>query len=279
MHENAWANTLEGWETDPYGAKVNVRKEFIANLGNRISVVTDYDMPITVGSERAIFAIEASNEQALATALAKWMSKEPDVVRRELGPFVVWERVPPQVAADEPEIPGFTAVTPTAEKEAQEEDEREPVLPNSAVCVALGHLMMASDIDYLNEVLAGFPPRERLASSLDYQQVLETMERLAPGERSGWSFGRTDEELRPTYELLRTGKMPEGETMLAKLLNNLLTTEVEREEGQIRKQRIDGSSLPSFEAVRRYLGPAGRALRSEPDGWFFTAAMLSKEAP
>jgi hypothetical protein len=278
-HKNAWANTLEGWETDPFGPKVNVRKEFIANLGNRISVVTDYDMPITVGSERAIFAIEATNEQALAAALAKWMSKEPDVVRRELGPYIVWERVPPQVAADEPEIPGFSAVTPAAEKDAEAEDEREPVLPNSAVCVALGHLMMASDIDYLTEILEGFPPRERLSSSLDYQQVVETMERGAPGERSGWSFGRTDEELRPTYELLRTGKMPEGETMLARLLNNLLTTEVEREEGQVRKQRIDGSSLPSFEAVRRYLGPAGRVLRSEPDGWFFTAAVLNKEAP
>jgi hypothetical protein len=59
----------------------------------------------------------------------------------------------------------------------------------------------------------------------------------------------------------------------------LLTTEVEREEGQVRKQRIDGSTLPNFEALRRYLGPAGRVLRSEPNGWFFTAAVLDKEAP
>ena len=51
--------------------------------------------------------------------------------------------------------------------------------------------------------------------------------------------------------------------MLGKLLNNMLTTEVEREEGTIRKQRIDGSSLPNFEAVRRYFGPAGRVVRSE----------------
>ena len=90
---------------------------------------------------------------------------------------------------------------------------------------------------------------------------------------------RTDEELRPTFELLRSGKMPEAETMLGKLLNNMLTTEIEREEGQVRKQRIDGSSLPNFEAVRRYLGPAGRVLRSERDGWFITAAVLNKEAP
>jgi hypothetical protein len=280
-HEGAWANTLEGWETDPFGAKVNVRQEFIANLGNRITVVTDYDLPISAGSERAIFALEATNEQALAAALAKWMTKEPDVVRRELGPYVVWERVQAQNAADETEIaiPGFTDVRPDAAEREEKEEEREAILPNSAVCVALGHMMMASDIDYLAEILEGFPPRERLASSADYQQAVEMMERLAPGERCAWSFARTDEEIRPTYELLRTGKMPEAETMLGKLLNNLLTTEVEREEGQVRKQRIDGSTLPNFEALRRYLGPAGRVLRSEPNGWFFTAAVLDKEAP
>ena len=131
------------------------------------------------------------------------------------------------------------------------------MLPNSAVTVALGHLMMASDIDYLQEILEGFGQRERLASSPDYQQVLDVAEpawRRASG--ACWSFGRSDEEFRPTFELIRQGKMPESKTMLGKFLNNILTTEVERTEGILRKQQIDGSSLPSFEAVRRYFGPA-----------------------
>ena len=70
--------------------------------------------------------------------------------------------------------------------------------------------MMASDIDYLREILEGFGQRERLASSADYQQVVEAMEQLAPGERSAWSFGRTDEELRPTFELIAPGKDARG---------------------------------------------------------------------
>jgi hypothetical protein len=284
-HEDAWANTLEGWKTDPYGPKVDVRNEFIAHLGQRVTIVTDYDAPIDIKSERSILAVEATNEKALADTLARWMTKEPDVVeRRELAPYVIWERVPQAVALENPEIdvlpPGFKRVETETEKPAEEdEQQRERVLPNSAVCVALGHLMMASDIDYLREILEGYAQRERLASSFDYQQVEKVMEQLAPGERSAWSFGRTDEELRPTFELLRQGKMPQAETMLAKFLNNMLTTEVEREEGTIRKQRIDGSRLPNFEAVRRYLGPAGRALRSEQDGWIYTDALLNKEAP
>ncbi len=280
-HEDAWVNTLDGWQNDPYGPQVNVRQEFIANLGERITIVTSYDTPISAESERAIFAIEATNEQALSDALAKWMSREPDVVKRELGQFVVWERVPRNHVVEEPQVDvplGFTPLAPEDEEE-DVETEREAVLPNSAVTVALGHLMMASDIDHLSEILEGFGQRDRLASSADYQQVLEQFNELSPGERCGWHFGRSDEEFRPTFELIRQGKMPEAKTMLGKFLNNVLTTEEEREDGVLREQQIDGSTLPSFEAVRRYFGPHGRVTRSERDGWFITGVMLNKEAP
>ena len=62
-HEDAWKNTLDGWQNDPYGPQVDVRKEFIGNMGNRISVMTTYDTPITENSERSVFAIEATNEK------------------------------------------------------------------------------------------------------------------------------------------------------------------------------------------------------------------------
>jgi len=162
---------------------------------------------------------------------------------------------------------------------AQEEKEKEHVLPNSAVCVALGQLMMASDIDFLRELLAGFGQREMLISSDGYKQVAAVMDGVAPGPRCGWSFARTDEAFRPTYELIRQGKMPESESLLGKSLNEMLTTEVEKEEGTLRRQQIDGSQLPSFEMVRRYLGLAGRALQSQDDGWMLSGVLLDKEAP
>ena len=85
--------------------------------------------------------------------------------------------------------------------------------------------------------------------------------------------------MRPTYEMIREGKMPQSKSMLGKLLNNMLTTEADRKAGTPRKQRIDGSTLPEFEAVRRYFGPHARVVRSEQDGWFITGAVLNKEAP
>jgi hypothetical protein len=45
-----------------------------------------------------------------------------------------------------------------------------------------------------------------------------------------------------------------------------------------RRQKIDGSQLPEYEVVRRYLGPAGFQATSEPDGWFFKGFTLNKEA-
>lgn len=283
-HKGAFANTLEGLETDPYGPQVNIRKEFIDNMGQRITLVTDYVAPITVGSERSIFAIEASDEKKLAAALAKYMSKEPDVERRDFNDIVIWERMPPDanVPSLHVEVPGFTPLSSAGNEEKKsevDEPERERVLPNSAVCVAMGHIMMASDIKYLEEILVGYGQREMLASSVEYQQVAEQLKKISPGPYSVWSYGLTDEEFRPTFELVRQNKMPESKTMLGKLLNNMLTTDKERNENVLRKQRVDGSSLPSFEAVRRYFGPAGRALRSDPDGWFLSGVVLNKQAP
>ncbi len=45
-----------------------------------------------------------------------------------------------------------------------------------------------------------------------------------------------------------------------------------------RAQKIDGSQLPEYQVVRRYLGPAGLQVTSEPDGWFFKGFTLNKRA-
>jgi hypothetical protein len=280
-HADSFQTTLEGMEKDPYGPQVNIRDEFVAHLGSRVTIVTDYSTPITVKSERSLFAIEAADEGPLADTLAKIMKKEPDVVRREMGDIVIWERVPPESAVKDFSMraPSLSPLQMDEPEQPTQEEEKPRVLPNSAVCVALGQLMMASDIDFLRELLAGFGQREMLVSSADYKQAATTMDRVAPGPRCAWSFARTDEAFRPTYELIRQGKMPESESLLGKLLNDLLTTEVEKQEGVLRRQEIDGSQLPSFEMVRRYFGTAGRVLQSEKDGWLLSGVLLDKEAP
>ena len=47
----------------------------------------------------------------------------------------------------------------------------------------------------------------------------------------------------------------------------------------LREQKIDGRQLPDYEAVRRYLGPAGMFLRSEDDGWFASEFCSTNRQP
>src|SRR5690606_30792629 len=138
-------------------------------------------------------AIEATNEQALSAALAKWMSKE-SVEERQINGIQVWERVTEEPEIEPLAIPGLSPIGGDPPPAAEEDEEGfERVLPNSASCVAMGHLLVASDIEYLREILEGFGQHERLSASPDYLHVAALMEKVAPGERSGWIFARTDE--------------------------------------------------------------------------------------
>ena len=69
--------------------------------------------------------------------------------------------------------------------------------------------------------------------------------------------------------------MPESESLLARLLNVLFG---EGKKGAARRQQIDGSQLPDYAVVRRYLGPAGMQVTSEPQGWFLKGFTLTKNS-
>jgi hypothetical protein len=139
-----------------------------------------------------------------------------------------------------------------------------------------GRLFIASHLDFLKTFLAKQPPGESLAEAGDFREIDAAMHRLVDGDVAVRCFVRTDEAYRPTYELLRQGKMPESETLLGRVLNRLLTTPEDEDEGVLRKQQIDGRELPSFEMVRRYFNPLGTVVRSTDEGWLVVGATLAK---
>jgi hypothetical protein len=139
-------------------------------------------------------------------------------------------------------------------------------------------LAIGSDAEFLATALFGALPGEALAEAPDLAATRAALDSLAPAQRSAWTFTRNDESVRPSYELIRAGKMPEAETFFGRLLNQMLTSEEEEEAGAHRQQKIDGSTLPSFEMARRYFGPSARSVRSDDDGWLMTGVVLSKAA-
>ncbi|HEV3025118.1 MAG TPA: hypothetical protein VGX76_21755, partial [Pirellulales bacterium] len=52
----------------------------------------------------------------------------------------------------------------------------------------------------------------------------------------------------------------------------------EEKEGVTRKPRLDGSKLPEYKIVERYLGPAGSFATSEKDGWLLVGFTVGDEA-
>jgi hypothetical protein len=87
-------------------------------------------------------------------------------------------------------------------------------------------------------------------------------------------FSRTDEALLTNYELFRKNEMPKSQIIMGKLLKEVLG---DNKPGAVRRARLDGSKLPPYESVRRFLGPAGTFVVTQDDGWLVTGFMLNKE--
>lgn len=280
-----WEELLASLRDDPNGPQIDLRGELIRHLGQRVTVVTDYLLPITTTSERLLFIIDTKDPDAVARAIQKVFQdgKDPTIEKREFQGHIIWETVDEQATSDVPsapviDLPSFTPEAQEAPKKRRlilEEvgEEEEKLLPHAAVTVVHGKLVVASHYDFLTRVLDKNRPFEPLSESIDFKMVADGMQRLGAGDNCVRSFSRTDEAYRPTYEMIRQNKMPESEAVLGRLLNAILGP---KEKGAIREQKVDGRELPDFQVVRRYLGPGGLFGKSENGGWFFTGFMLPK---
>ncbi len=271
----AWDEVLNGMKLDPHGPQIDLRAEIVSRLENRVSVLTDYVLPITETSERLLYALPAKDEVKLTAALAKFYRNDKVIRRREVGGFLVYENATPEkakVPEVQLELPG-QAKRRAARQAAQAGSQ--PMLPNATLTVAHGYFMVASHFDFLKKVLEPAKPKETMGGSIDYRIVSKFLNELAPPQSAARLFTRTDEQYRVDYELLRQGKLRQSETMLAKMLNWYSNPGSKRDAS--RQQRIDGRQLPDYQIARRHLGPGGTYSVSESGGWFLKGFLLSKE--
>lgn len=280
--KGVFEDVLESLKTDPNGPQIDVREEIIARLGTRVSVVSDYRLPITVSSQRRVIAIEARDGQteSLADAIARAMRPDPTAKERKFRNHTIWEITPEEGGEGvvDIEIEGLGGEGELDVEEEVTEEEGEFAMPNSAVCVANGHLYFATHVDIIEKVLAKAEDDARLLSEMpDFQQVVSQAEALGAGAGCAFVFSRIDEAMRANYELLKAGKMPEAETGLAKILNGILAPDAPAG-APPRQAEIDASKLPDYQVVRRYLGPMGVWVESVNDGWYVVGAVLPKEA-
>lgn len=279
-NEGVWEDTLKSLKEDPNGPQIDLRADLVEQLGQRLTMITDTQTPVTPESERLLFAIEVKDPARVAATVQKFFKDDPAAVRHEEGGHIIWEIVEEEDIDIEPprvEIGDLPSLTPL---EPEEEEEPERLLPHAAVTVIQvpggngGQLLVASHMDFLLKILEPKQARETLGRAIDFRVVEATIAKLGSEGQFGMSFSRTDEEYRATYELIRQGKMPQSRSLLGRVFNALIVPETE---GGTREQQIPGSKLPDFQVVRRYLGPSGIVFRNATDGWFVKGVMLKRE--
>ena len=266
-------------KTDVNGPMIDVHKEFLDHLGTRATLLSDVKLPVDVKSERLMAIIELGPAPAadiIAKTLEKAFKQDPQAKRRVFREQTIWEITQGDELAEETElmIEGAGFVSTDAPKDDKKKEEEEAKLPNMAITVFLDHLVVSTHVDFIQEFIAYQGTGPGLGQSPDYKRVQAALAGLGSMNDSFHFFSRTDESYRATYELLKQGKLPEAETMLARLLNTMLGP---KEEGVIRKQEIDGSKLPDFELVKKYLGPGGVFAQTEDNGWWVVGCLLKKE--
>jgi len=283
--DDVFEDVLDGLKNDENGPQIDIRKDLIANLGNRVTILGDYQLPITTKSERVLFALEIKQTEKDVAELIKRSMKDQKHRVLKFGEHTIFEVINEPEAkaktADELiEITGIDEQEVAAPKKKPKEDEEEKnSIPNSAICVANGLLFVGTHVDIVKKIVKNSDDARQgaianLGQSADFQLALDHLKKLGANGHCATIFSRTDEEYRTTYEMLRQNKMPQAETMLAKLLNAML-----EQNGQTRQQKIHGEKLPEYDVARRYLGPAGAYVVSEPNGWLIVGFMLAKEAP
>lgn len=265
---------MDSLKNDPNGPRVDIRQGLVRHLGERAIFFTDYRLPISTTSERWLLALEVKDTAAVQATLDKAMKADPDAKKRVIGDYTVWEIIEQQQPAEVEELDIAGAGFGEFEAEEEEEDTG-PLLSHAAFTVGFGQLLVASHVDFIEEVVNRGAGQQALDNTKDFVMVNHALTKIGAGQDAVRYFTRTDKEYHTTYELIRTGKMPESETLLGSALNRLFGPD---EKGVLREQQIRGDKMPDYQKVRSYLGPAGLFVQSEDTGWFVGGCLLKKPA-
>lgn len=231
---------------------IDIQQDLIDPLGSRLTVLEDFEEPISPTSARTLLGVALADPQRFAQTLDKLIAKvgAAQVKRREFQGHLIYEMQLPAGMGMMPfgGVPGGGLGQPAGEPQTV------------GVTVAHDYLLVADKVGLLDKVLR--EGGDRLVDSLDYQLVAERF----PEQTNLLTFSRPEVSWRSWYEPLRSGKLQQQMGMLMMMLPQAV-------------QQIDGSKLPPFEQISRYFAPAGGYGTVQEGGTLFVSYWLRKESP
>jgi len=239
----AFEKLLESAAGGPDGVDFDVKTDVIDPISGRITVVSDFQQPITITSQRMLVGVALDDAQTFSATLDKLMQQAGGMAqKREFQGHVIYDIETPGAGLD---------------GEAQ--------AAQMGVAVAQDYFFFTTNVALLEKVLRSGDDVEPLAQSLDYRLVASRV----PETAGGITFGRPEQSWRSLYEMIRSGQLRDSMAGAAMFFPALLNL----------SQAIDGEKLPEFDVVRRYLAPSGGYIESDEDGILFVGFTLRKESP
>lgn len=271
--ENVFHEIIEGIKVDPTGPRIDIQKDVMPLLTNEIYSISDSKIPIDVDSRRNLIALRVNKPDQMAKILRQAMATEPDAQEITSNGQQIW-----QVAHQEEKLAleldadfGDFGAKPNAAAE-----NNQPWLSNWAITVYGDYLMFASHVEMIEEAIAQAKSGQEspLAGEKDFRRIADALAaQFGDDPACTWRINRSDLAYRPQYELFRAGKLQESQSMLASLLEHLLQNKAEIQQ---KKPAVDGTKLPPFEAISKYLQPSGMTVKTTDKGWEFGALLLSQ---
>jgi hypothetical protein len=269
VFDDLWASMKD----DPHGPKIDIYKGLIDHLGERISLISDVIQPVNEKSERMLVAIDIKDKKTVMATLDKFFKGDPSARRREFEGYNIWEIISEQAAVSDGPMLSIEG-TEFVAAEADEEEEGARKLPNMAVTVFEDHLVISTHVDYIQDLIKAVKAdKPELSKFSDFTRVDKALVRLGQGNDSFRYFAKTEESYRATYEMMKQNKLPQAETMFARLLNSILDS---NPDDGMRQNEIDGSKLPDYEKIVKYLGPTGLFTQSEDEGWWIVGTLQKR---
>jgi hypothetical protein len=232
MGPGATAQKLDEWAADD-SLKIHLKKDVIDNLDGVIHITTDNPDASKPETSRLLVAFGIKNSKKMKAVLDK-LSKLPNFQAqpRDFRGEIIYNLEAPGLAR----FGGNTNQT-------------------MGVSVVSDYLMFSTDVGRIEQVIVGDKDRKPLSESEKYRKLAKHF----PEKTSIIWYQEPDKQLKPLYEMLRSGKAQEflATTPLSKIFEG-----------------IDFKKLPDFDAIRKYLPPSGSYAIPQGNGAMFVSFSL-----
>lgn len=222
---------------DPDNPIVNIKKDLIEPLGNRLTIVTDLHdskemkdgKPVPPVS-RTLIAWELQDSERLKGLIDR-------VMQLAGGALPLQDKM----------VKGTKVYFfPLGDLLAAQMPDQELPLGVVGFAISKTHFFLATHVELLDKVLE-FDGKAGLAENADFQKIAAKF----PASPSLISFTRTDEATRPLYQLVKSGALAkairaqlEQRDEIAAFLGGIVDS-------------LEGKNLPEFNTVKKYFGPSG----------------------